>query len=354
MQEDTVRCRFCGEQILAVAIKCKHCHSDLSEPGSAAPRTEPLPASDYGIPLLAIPIVAVLLMWLWVGNMNLLQSPGAWLWFCAIATVAATAVLATVEDSKARGSTDAKWVVTLALVWVIGYPAYLGHRTVHGLKDLRVAGIVVALAFVGSLFYFDYALGKAQDEALRAVREIEESIPSVDAPNLGSVEAAGEEAAPNGELAATDDLASAEAAAAEPVTDPIRPEIPPLQEGMFAAGADQLLTLAKTPGGGFEATLTLGAGGSTACVEGDVSCLSIAGVVQPADGGYRVKSDDDCAFLVESTANGLVLSDVHGNCGTGTGNRDRLASVAGTYAALCESAKGEWSPCEATPPAAAP
>lgn len=37
---------------------------------------KPLPLADYGVALLAAPVVATMLIWLWVGNMNLLQSPG--------------------------------------------------------------------------------------------------------------------------------------------------------------------------------------------------------------------------------------------------------------------------------------
>lgn len=29
---ETKACPYCGEQILAIAVKCKHCHSDLSTP----------------------------------------------------------------------------------------------------------------------------------------------------------------------------------------------------------------------------------------------------------------------------------------------------------------------------------
>jgi hypothetical protein len=35
-QEDKKRCAFCGEEILAVAIKCKHCQSMLTQPSSIA------------------------------------------------------------------------------------------------------------------------------------------------------------------------------------------------------------------------------------------------------------------------------------------------------------------------------
>src|SRR6266571_6972131 len=40
MSEPTKRCSFCGEEILAVAIKCKHCGSMLSDlPSGVAPST---------------------------------------------------------------------------------------------------------------------------------------------------------------------------------------------------------------------------------------------------------------------------------------------------------------------------
>jgi hypothetical protein len=37
--EATKRCPFCAEEILAAAIRCKHCKSDLEEKSSSAPRT---------------------------------------------------------------------------------------------------------------------------------------------------------------------------------------------------------------------------------------------------------------------------------------------------------------------------
>ena len=39
--EDTKRCPYCGEEILSVAVKCKHCGSMLASPPAGTPSTVP-------------------------------------------------------------------------------------------------------------------------------------------------------------------------------------------------------------------------------------------------------------------------------------------------------------------------
>jgi len=332
VQEPTVRCRFCGEEILAVAIKCKHCKSDLTE-SAASPASEPsAQAVDYGVVLLAIPAIAVALMWLWIANLNLLQTPGAWLWLVTIVAIAATAIIATLEDGRARGSVDAKWAATIALVWLIGYPAYMGHREKHGLKNLRIPGIVVALLFVGSLVFIQRTIAVAERAANLVEVELVQSLAPPESPADGAL--TGSEFG-DGEVESTP---------VEPVLEQ-SPVIP--QPGLYAASADQLLTIGAGDESAVEVTLTLGAGGSAACEEGDVSCLSVSGVASRDGADYVVRAAAECSFHLISSGSGLVVSAPTGNCGSGTGNRHQLSAFAGTYAPLCRvEGSGEWRPCD--------
>jgi uncharacterized protein YecT (DUF1311 family) len=63
--EATKRCPYCGEEILAAAIKCKHCKSDLSkgeQPAtSPAPPTKPL--IDNSVKVLGAVVISGLIIW---------------------------------------------------------------------------------------------------------------------------------------------------------------------------------------------------------------------------------------------------------------------------------------------------
>jgi hypothetical protein len=68
--DDVKPCPLCGESILAVAIKCKHCGSMLSgdapagQVGPQATTTEP--DETLGFAMVGIPVFGTLLVWFWV------------------------------------------------------------------------------------------------------------------------------------------------------------------------------------------------------------------------------------------------------------------------------------------------
>jgi hypothetical protein len=152
VSENMKTCSFCGEEILSVAKKCKHCGSALAEQDAVAP------AADYGLALLAIPAAATMLVWFWVSGMNLMQSPGSTLTLIGVVTVLATAVIAAMEAAKAgmtrdksKGThTPVTWFFLIVLLWIVGYPAYLLKRKHYGLKNRLVPGLLLALVFLAS------------------------------------------------------------------------------------------------------------------------------------------------------------------------------------------------------------
>ena len=151
------QCEFCGEEVLCVAKKCKHCGSELQAASGSIAQIENRGA-DFGIALLAIPAAATMLIWFWVSGMNLFQSPGSTLTLIGMATILSTAALAAMEAArtgmqkdKAKGThSPAAWFFIIALVWIVGYPSYLLKRKHAGLKSRLVPGLALALVFVAS------------------------------------------------------------------------------------------------------------------------------------------------------------------------------------------------------------
>ncbi len=166
MTTETKQCPECGETILAVAKKCKHCQTDLTKPASTQGATSAGSPFDIGAALLAVPVVGTLLAWFWIGNMNLLQSPGNSLALVVVATICITALLAAIEASKVGATSDrtygtyspVQWFFVVALLWIVGYPAYLFKRRHYGLKNYLWAGLAVMAVFLASAVVIQSAI----------------------------------------------------------------------------------------------------------------------------------------------------------------------------------------------------
>lgn len=137
-------------------------------------------AADYAVLLLAIPVIGTLLIWLWVGSMNLLQSPGSSLTLIMVAAIVGTATLAAMEAAKVgmvydrRNGTygPAQWFLLVALLWIVGYPAYLFKRRHYALKNHLISGMAVAVLFVGSSVIMSAAIERKQAEIGASLRDL--------------------------------------------------------------------------------------------------------------------------------------------------------------------------------------
>jgi uncharacterized protein YecT (DUF1311 family) len=177
-------CPFCGEPILTVAIKCKHCGSDLSQQAVIATSAPTRVQADYGIALLAIPVVATLLIWFWVGGMALIQGPGTILDLLIFVTAITTAVIVAMEakkigmvaDRKAGTYTPTQWFFLLWLLWLVAYPVYFFKRKKYGLPNQGILATIVAIVFAASIGIMHSAISEQQEKIQKGMQELQDSI----------------------------------------------------------------------------------------------------------------------------------------------------------------------------------
>jgi len=182
----TKPCPYCGESILAVAVKCKHCGSDLTgKTESPVERSEAV-----GVIALILPICSAMVAWFWLSGMPLIHDPGSKLGMISIITVIATAILAAIEantvgaGSKTDLNTKGKkregpvtWFFGCLLLWIVAFPAWMARRAKYGLKNLCFAAVLVGLIFAGVTGFMHYAIEEAKSEVRQhfddAQRELE-------------------------------------------------------------------------------------------------------------------------------------------------------------------------------------
>ncbi|CAK7025569.1 zinc ribbon domain-containing protein [Saezia sanguinis] len=162
-----INCPECNKEVSDKAETCPNCgikiNTNTTTIASAGNKT-----LDLGILLLVLPVIGILLIWFWVGSMNLLQSPKSTLNLIAIIVLIGTAVAAALEvrsaiqqpGSKKNPSDPITWVFLIALLWVIGYPLYLHKRKLYGRKGMLLAGIVLMVLFAGSYLIMNAAINE--------------------------------------------------------------------------------------------------------------------------------------------------------------------------------------------------
>jgi len=154
MSEETEKCPDCGTEIQTAVDKCPHCGCSLNKKRRKS-------GGRTGWLLLIIPLVAFILMWVWIADMPRPKDPELFLNLVLIGTIISTAILVYVESSKLGFGTLKKdkkpivYFIGMVLLWPIVYPIYLYRRRKKGKKKRLIIAIILSFVFSGSYLFLN-------------------------------------------------------------------------------------------------------------------------------------------------------------------------------------------------------
>ncbi|MCK0538021.1 hypothetical protein [Alcanivorax quisquiliarum] len=171
MSKETKSCHFCGEEILAVAQKCKHCGSSLDSPVTIT--------KGLGGSILFTPIIIGLISLVIVSGLPDIEAglilANTMIFLC----LGLTALFIALEARKARalqpsakGTHPFVWFLATCLIWGIAYPLYAWKRHQYGYRKRLWAGLCVTLFFVFSMGSTIVMLEERKDEPRQQFRTL--------------------------------------------------------------------------------------------------------------------------------------------------------------------------------------
>lgn len=199
-------CFSCGKVVNVDVTFCPHCGVSQSNSGAkqpvqppavqasaAPPAVQPVQVSPekkqeaFGLLALLLPVGGAFLVMFWIGNMNILESPGTKLGGIVAGVIALSAVFVAIEASQvgAGGPSDINekgkkregpvtWFFALLMIWLFAFPMWMGRRKKYGLNNLSGVGVLVTLVFVGTLVFMNYAIEQQKGQALQHMQELQD------------------------------------------------------------------------------------------------------------------------------------------------------------------------------------